>query len=137
MKGPRMNPDQFLAHVKDRLHDLKARHGDDLHLLSAAGEHVVATVPSAAQFQQFKDYAADERKRTRALETLTRACVVYPDAEALDVLLGVGERLAAKGLIFLAAQGQKGPNPLLLQALPLAARAEPGAPLAPSRHGEA
>jgi hypothetical protein len=79
--------DQFVSHLKDKLLDLKSRHGDDIHLLSAAGEHVVATVPSSAQFQQFKDYAADDRKRTRALETLTRACVVYPDAIAMDVLL--------------------------------------------------
>jgi regulator of sirC expression with transglutaminase-like and TPR domain len=65
---------------------LKDKNGE-VYLLSAAGEHVVATVPSSAQFQQFKDYAADDRKRTRALETLTRACVVYPDALAMDVLL--------------------------------------------------
>jgi hypothetical protein len=81
------NPEKIAEKLKDKITELKSKHGGELHLLVAAGEYCIATTPSPAQYQQFKDYAADDRKRTHALETLTRACVVYPDPAGLDVLL--------------------------------------------------
>jgi len=74
--------------LESKIAELKVRHGVDLHLLVAADEHCIATSPSPAQYQQFKDYAADDRKRTRALEMLTRACVVHPDPAGLEAMLG-------------------------------------------------
>jgi hypothetical protein len=81
-------PEKLAEQLKDKITELKARHSEELHLLVAAGEHCIATSPSPAQYQQFKDYAADDRKRTRALEMLTRACVVHPDPAGLEALLG-------------------------------------------------
>lgn len=66
---------------------LKQKHGDDIHLVTAEEEQVIVRVPSQAEYQRFLDHAAEKAKRTRAHETLTRSCVVYPEAAEFDRLL--------------------------------------------------
>jgi hypothetical protein len=72
----------------------------ELHLLTVEDDQVIVRVPSGAAYQFFKDMASDDKKKTRALEELTRSCVVYPDATAFDALLerrpGLGTSFGGK-----------------------------------------
>ena len=69
-----------------KIDQLKAAHGD-VYLLKAAGEELVLRAPRRLEWQQFRDFGSDDRKRSRAAETLFRACCVYPDRAELDTVL--------------------------------------------------
>lgn len=61
-----------------KLEALKSEHGDDLHVLEAAGQAVVAKVPSRAEYQRFTAMSSDKKKAESALYNLAAACIVYP-----------------------------------------------------------
>jgi len=79
-----MIPKEKLAEITA---ELKRKHGDDLHLLTASEEQVIARTPSQAEYQRYLDHVNEKTKRTHAHENLTRSCVVYPDHAELDALL--------------------------------------------------
>lgn len=89
---------------------LKSEHGEDIHLLTTSGEQLIARSPTRAEFTRFVDESSETKRKARALETLTRACVLYPDAEALDALLekrpGIGSSVAIK-LVEIAGADQE------------------------------
>lgn len=57
---------------------LKAEHGDELHVLDAAGQTVVAKVPSRAEYQRFMATSSDKKKAEQALYNLAAGCIVHP-----------------------------------------------------------
>lgn len=61
-----------------KLEALKAEHGDDLHILEAAGQTVVAKCPSRSEYQRFVAMSTDKKKAESALYNLASACIVYP-----------------------------------------------------------
>jgi len=67
--------------------ELKKKYGDDIHLITADGDQVIARVPSGEEYQRFLDMAADDRKKTHALDSLSRSCILFPAAAELDQLL--------------------------------------------------
>lgn len=71
----------------DVIQKLKAQHGDELHQLTAAGLIFIARPPTRADYLRFTEMAADAKKRARAVEMLTRACIVYPEPDDFDALL--------------------------------------------------
>jgi hypothetical protein len=68
--------------------ELKAKHGNDLHLLSHDGVEFIAKRPGPAQYRRFRRMASDERQRADAAETLLRDCVVHPDQQGIGTALG-------------------------------------------------
>lgn len=80
----------------DVIERLRAEHGE-IYQLEAAGEAVIARPPTRAEYRRFRAKVLDEKGREAALETLTRACVVWPDTSAFDALL---ERKPALAEVF-------------------------------------
>ena len=65
---------------------LKAEH-EEIHLLTAGEHQVIVRPPTRGEYQRFKEMGFDEKKRTKAHETILRSCCVYPTPEELDALL--------------------------------------------------
>lgn len=82
-------PEEKLPEIVSKLK--AANPGRELRLLTANADEedfeVIVVSPDEAEFQEFKDAIADEAKSSRANPMLTRACVVYPPAADLDLLL--------------------------------------------------
>lgn len=65
-----------------KLEELKREHGDDLHVLTAAGYTVVAKVPTRAQFKRYTATLAKDRTMLdEAHYALALDCVVYPSRD--------------------------------------------------------
>ena len=78
--------------TQETIDQVKAKHsGAELHLLTATvrgdRHEVIVKCPSAAEYQEFRDYLSDDGKKTRAYERLVRSCVVHPEMAGLDALL--------------------------------------------------
>jgi hypothetical protein len=73
---------------------LKDKYGDELHMLTLDIGDADAPQPLAfvtrspgAEYKRFRAMVLDENQRAQAIETLARACIVYPDAVTLTALL--------------------------------------------------
>lgn len=75
------------------LEELKAKHGE-LHELSSDHYAVVVRRPDRQVWRKFVDSAADERRRTDAIERLFLDCVVWPDLPTVSVMLDARPALA-------------------------------------------
>jgi hypothetical protein len=82
-------PKEESAIPPERIRELKDKFPhSDLSLITApTGEVVVLRNPSREEWRRFKVKAADERKRSDAMEQLLSICVVEPSAVALDSML--------------------------------------------------
>ena len=72
------------------LADLKAKHGDIVHLKRAVDEEQFEAVfryPTRVEYRKFKTEAGDEETKVTALETLVIACCVHPDGPAFSAML--------------------------------------------------
>lgn len=65
--------------------ELRQKHGDELKKIKVAGQVFALRGPTSDEYQRFLDRSVDEKKRMQAIDELTRACIVFPDASALDV----------------------------------------------------
>jgi hypothetical protein len=88
------------AIAPETIEQVKAKYtGVELHLLSATvvGEkhQVIVKSPPPAEYQEFRDYLADDSKKTRAYERLLRSCVVHPETTGLDAMLSAKPGLTA------------------------------------------
>jgi hypothetical protein len=68
------------------LAELKAKHGDVLHLETDLGD-VVFKVATPELWQRFIDEVSDEDQRPRAMAPLVYGCRVYPEKEEFDRIL--------------------------------------------------
>ena len=73
--------------TEQEIEQLKAEHGDELHLLTAGRFAVVVTPPPRHKYKRFKSAVLDPKKRDAALETLFLDCVVWPERASIDQLL--------------------------------------------------
>lgn len=65
--------------------DLKAKYGA-IEMLSHDEEDVIVRPPPAAEWKRFRAMISDESQRAMALETLCRACIVYPEGQEVSDL---------------------------------------------------
>lgn len=69
---------------------IKAKNPGELHVLcyGEGGQHaVIAKTPSKGEWDRFTTTStADRANAARALKDMTRACIVWPDAAALDAI---------------------------------------------------
>src|SRR6516165_1628831 len=87
--------------------DLKLKHGSDLHLLNAnlgdndnPRDYEFVVKAPGAEYKRFRAMLRDDTQAPLAMETIARACVVYPDAPTMQALLqgkpAVWDRLGVK-----------------------------------------
>lgn len=74
--------------TEEELAALKAKFGE-INLLEACDEQVLVRTPPYAEWQRFFSMANDPDQRSNALDTLTRACIVYPDKAGVNKLLNL------------------------------------------------
>jgi hypothetical protein len=78
----------------EQITELKAAHGSKLEVIqNDDGDDteqffVVAKPPSEAEYDRFTVMLLDDDQKARAMKTLVRACVVYPEASELKKMLG-------------------------------------------------
>jgi hypothetical protein len=65
---------------------LKAEHGE-VFLVDVCLTMVAFKRCSRGEYKRFRAAVTDERKKADALETLARACVVYPEPKEFDQFL--------------------------------------------------
>lgn len=68
------------------LAEIKKNHPGELHLLEHQGYEVVVRSPPPTEWKRFRSLISDEAQRSGALETLCRACIVYPEGQELTDL---------------------------------------------------
>lgn len=88
-----------------QLASLKAKYGTVFEIKIPASDYddavsvFVKRVPKA-DWKRFRSMASDDAQRADALETLTWACVVYPDAAGFGAMLeerpGLAEKIGGK-----------------------------------------
>ncbi len=67
--------------------DLKAEHGDNLHLLEHLGREVVVKMPDRGAWKRFKGSMANEGPgRLEATAQFIRDCRVHPSPEELEAM---------------------------------------------------
>ena len=77
----------------EQISDLKAKHGQKLEVIqNEDGDdteqfYVVAKPPSEGEYDRFTVMLLDDDQKARAMKTLVRACVVYPEAAELKKML--------------------------------------------------
>ena len=78
-----------MALAEDEIARLRSQHGI-VALVSfkessfAPAAEVVVKMPPRGEYKRYRAMLFDDSQRPMALETLARACTVYPDKEALD-----------------------------------------------------
>ena len=81
------------------IEELKAKHGSAFHLpfpKTANDDEldIVVKRPPRAEYKRFRSMLFNESLKPEALETLAKACVVYPDGAAFEALSNVRPALA-------------------------------------------
>ncbi len=66
--------------------DLKAKNSE-VFQLSHGDAEVLVKGPTRPAWKRFRALAADEKRRSDALEQLLRDCLLYPSLEGLDAML--------------------------------------------------
>lgn len=59
----------------------------ELFSLRSGADEVVVKSPSLVEWKRFRTFAADERRRADAVETILRACTVFPAPDQLQAML--------------------------------------------------
>jgi len=78
-----------MALADDEIAQLRSKHGI-VALVSfkessfAAAAEVVVKMPPRGEYKRYRAMLFDDSQRPMALETLARACTVYPDKDALE-----------------------------------------------------
>ncbi len=74
---------------EEQIADLKAKHGARLEMISdESGDlEVVVKPPPEAEWDRFTTMLLDDEQKPRAMKTLVRSCVVYPEAAELKRLI--------------------------------------------------
>jgi hypothetical protein len=77
-----------MAIPKDKLDELKAKHGANLYTYASDDLDFAFRRPASAEYRKHQMQIATDRANTfDATEALIKACVVYPDREELDRIL--------------------------------------------------
>lgn len=69
------------------LAELKAKHGNILHVETKYGHEVVFRVATYEEFNRFLEQHGDVQTRVAAVKNLLFECTVYPDNEGLQRIL--------------------------------------------------
>jgi hypothetical protein len=95
---------------------LKAKFGDKLKLIPIPADEfepaceVVVKKPPRGEYKRFRSMSLDADERADAIETIARACVVYPDAAGFSALLedrpALAEVVGNKVLEMAGAEGK-------------------------------
>lgn len=60
---------------------------DEVVYLKGGGYEAICTVPTTAQHDRFQSQAMDDKRRSKAMENLFRACVKYPPMPQVEEML--------------------------------------------------
>lgn len=74
--------------TEDQIDELKAKHGDNLHMIRTDDDDmIVAKPPTKGTYDKYKAALFDNQKKTRAGEFLVRDCLVFPDKQTFAAML--------------------------------------------------
>lgn len=73
--------------TQEKIDALKTEHGDLKRVRTKRSGDIVVRGPNLGEWRRWRAESADVKKRAQAVETLVRACVVYPDPPAFSALV--------------------------------------------------
>lgn len=89
-----MADDKKIKRIPEKtLEELKAKHGDDVFVLTSPESEgdlqvqVAFKRPTRGIYRKYKAESVDEKKKTIAIENLAMACLIHPTPEEFDALL--------------------------------------------------
>lgn len=102
--------------TEDQIRELKAKHGDKLKVIPVEATdfdpacEIVIKRPPRGEYKRFRKMLFDDDQKSEALETLARACVVYPESAEFSKLLeerpALAETVGGKAAEFAGAEGK-------------------------------
>lgn len=73
--------------TQSELAELKAKHGEVLHLETKWGHDIVFRVATMEEYNRFLEEHVDPQTRVSATRTLIYTCAVYPEREEFDKVI--------------------------------------------------